>query len=244
MSWREFTKTMLNAFAGRFGARLVGAGWGPRGVWSALERVKALGFTPGSVADVGAADGQWTQRCRKIFPEAAYLLADPLEENRGPLERLAGEDQRIHLWHGLIGAERGELALFCHGDQSSVYGSRDFSGPALTVPVRTLDEFMAEGWLSGPLLIKADVQGHEVEVLRGAQNCLKACEALVLEVSFRPCYDGGALAHEVLNFLGERGFYVYDLLSYVQRPADQNLMQGDVMFVRHDSALLSRDGWF
>ena len=46
-----------------------------------------------------------------------------------------------------------------------------------------------------------DVQGAELLVLKGAGNLLANCKSLLVEVSTRQVYDGGALWHELENFL-------------------------------------------
>jgi len=244
LGWRDQARSTLNSIARIFGARVVGAEWGPRGVPAALRRAKARGFRPGSVIDVGASNGQWTRECLAVFPEAQYLLIDPLDANKSALAAMARDDTRLSVWQGAIGSAPGHLVLHCHGDQSSFFASKDFLGSEKSVEVRTLDSFLTTGHLPAPLLIKADVQGYELEVLKGAGRCLESAELLLLELSFRQYYERGALAHEVVSFLSERKFCMYDICTYIQRPADNELVHADLMFARRDSPLLAREGWF
>lgn len=51
-----------------------------------------------------------------------------------------------------------------------------------------------------------DVQGMELEVLKGFGSCLKGFNFLVVECSDRPVYDGEASAMEVIKFLAKNGF--------------------------------------
>lgn len=78
----------------------------------------------------------------------------------------------------------------------------------LEVPARRLDSLL--GALGLPPesfdLLVLDVQGAELLALRGARRALGHLSALVVEVSFRELYRGGALAHEVDDFLAEQGF--------------------------------------
>lgn len=239
----ERGKAAANRVARLFGARLVGSEWGPRGASAALARAKSQGFNPGSIFDIGASNGQWTRECRTIFPDARYFLADPLPENRTALQTMAQSDARISIWNGAIGAEAGQLELHCHGDQSSFLPSNDFKGPPRAVEVRTLDSFFDASTFNAPCLIKADVQGFELEVLRGATRCLEQTEMLLLELTFRRYYERGALAHEVIAFAGERHFRVYDICTYIQRPADNELIHADLIFAREGSVLFAHEGW-
>jgi FkbM family methyltransferase len=236
-------KTAVNALARLFGVRLVNAKWGPRGFRAALEKMRAQGFWPATVIDIGAFDGQWTQECRQVFPGARYFLVEPLEEYRPMLERLALSDPRVEVWHGALGAAAGRLDLWAHADQSSFLRSNDFPGERRSVEIRTLDSFIDAAGLTPVILMKADVQGYELEVFKGASRCLEMSEVLLIEVSFRRFYDDCPVAHEVIGFLGTKGFRVYDICTFVQRAADNELIQCDIVFVREGSKLFAREGW-
>src|SRR5262249_48967350 len=132
---------------------------------------------------------------------------------------------------------------FEHGDQSSALASAEFSGPRISVEMRTLDEIFQGAGAPRPVLLKADVQGYELEVLRGGPTCLQSVELMVLEVSYRRMYRESALAHEIIAFVGERGFRIYDVCSYLQRPADGALVQSDLLFVHESSPLFAYQGW-
>lgn len=241
--WHDTGRTAVNAIAALLGVRVVNAGWGPRGVFDTLRRAKARGFAPSLVFDIGASNGQWTRECIAMFPDARYLLVDPLDCNRDALKTMAARDDRITAWFGAAGAAPGNLQIYEHGDQSSLLASREFSGPARTVEVRTVDGLFESTGSPTPVLLKADVQGYELEVLRGASRCLQAAELLVLELSYRRMYQDCALAHEVIAYVGDRGFRIYDVCSYLQRPADRDLVQSDVVFVHESSPLFRYQGW-
>jgi len=133
--------------------------------------------------------------------------------------------------------------MWAHGDQSSMLPSADFAGTRREVEVRTLDSFVDDLKLQPALFMKADVQGYELEVLKGAARCLELAELLLIEVSFRRLYDGCPLAHDVIAFLGARGFRVYDICSFLQRASDNELLQCDLVFARQGSKLFVHEGW-
>jgi FkbM family methyltransferase len=85
--------------------------------------------------------------------------------------------------------------------------------PVRTVPVET--ETLA-GWaersgLERVDVVKLDVQGAELAVLRGAGGLLDRVRALDLEVEFNPIYRGQPLFGEIDAFLRERGFVLWRL---------------------------------
>lgn len=240
---RNGIKAAINVLAAQMGVRLVNAEWGPRGFAAAFMRARDDGFVPGAVIDIGASTGVWTSECREVFPDADYFLVDPLPRNEAALAALAGRDRRLSYWRGALGARSGETVFYDHGDQSSALASPAFPGTPIVVPIRTLDEVLGEHPLRDPLLLKIDVQGFELEVLRGATETLTRTELILVEVNFLESYENGALAHEVIALLGDHGFRILDFCTYSQRPLDNRLAQSDMLFVRLASPLTSRIGW-
>jgi len=231
---REAFKEAVNAALGRGGFRLISSAWGPRGFAAPLRRLVDQGWRPRQIVDVGAFKGTWTTECLGICPDARYLLIDPLPSNRAALAELESRHANVTAWFGAAGAKDGELVIHSHADQSSPLVAVEPEWRAtesITVPVRTIDSFVASGEIAPPQLIKADVQGYELEVLRGATEALASADAVLLEVSFRELYEGQPLAHELISFLGDRGFKIADVCTYAQG-ADGGLEQSDMLFLR------------
>jgi FkbM family methyltransferase len=104
------------------------------------------------------------------------------------------------------------------------------------VEVRTvsLDEAVGES-IERPALLKLDVQGSELEVLRGANRLLSAIDVVLVECSFEKFYADQPRAEHVVRFLHGRGF----VLSGGTAPAlDRRgvILQLDLIFTRarHD----------
>jgi FkbM family methyltransferase len=241
---RAWIRRSTNALLGSLGVRMVSARWGPRGAMDSLRRVRAQGLVPRQIVDVGASDGTWTRDCLEVFPDSRYLLVDPLPANAPALEALQRQHTNVRVWQGALGAAGGRLDLHLHGDQSSFLASDSFAARAeQQVEVRTLDSLLGTDLLQPPDLIKADVQGFELEVLRGAPACLEAAQLLLLEVSYRRIYRELRLAHEVIAFVGGAGFRIYDICTYSGRPCDGELTQSDILFARESSPLFADEAW-
>lgn len=210
-----------------------------------LARMKAVGFSPRVVIDVGAHHGAWTRLCKRMFPECRVLMVEPQKDSLGRLQALASECADVEIASCLLGAAAAPAVDFLGtGTNASVL--REHAKPPRAVaslPMRTLAEVVAGSEFARPDLVKLDVQGYELEVLKGAGDVIACAEALVLEVSLIPIYDDCPLLDEVLGFMGERGFAAYDVCGLIRRPRDRALWQMDVMFVRDGSRLSESRSW-
>jgi hypothetical protein len=93
-----------------------------------------------------------------------------------------------------------------------------------------------------PDFIKIDVQGHELEVLRGAEKVLKDCIFCLLEVSLLSLGNEPPLI-EVMNYMDENGFQLYDISQFMRRPYDKALYQSDFLFIKKNSTFISQKRW-
>ncbi|PXA03682.1 hypothetical protein DDZ13_10325 [Coraliomargarita sinensis] len=236
-------KSVINSVIKRMGVRLVNSDWGPRGFAATFAKLKQCGVELSVIYDVGASDGSWALETKKVFPRATYALFEPLSEYRATLVNLADGDSHIKFLRCALGSTRGEFELNCHDGQSSFLESTSWKTQRLKVPVETLDDLVETNKLPPPSLIKADIQGYELEMLKGAEETLKSCNFLFLEVSWLQIYEGGPYAGEILGFLAERGFHVYDICSYSMRPLDGRLTQSDVLFAHERTGLFSKRCW-
>ena len=221
-------------------------------MWWSLENLRRCGFQPASVIDIGAFIGEWTQRTRAIWPEAKYLMVEPQPNKQERLRALCNDS--VSLEWALLGSAPSDAVRFYMDDfgNSSVLESVQNKCPsAESLPMKTLDGVVAARGLPGPILLKADVQGYELEVLRGANETLRSVEVILLEVSTVPYNIGSPLFADVVAFMADRKFLVYDICHLHRRYADEAVFQMDVLFAREDSALraekpffrLSRSDW-
>ena len=245
-SLRRTTKKIINKLLGIMDLKIVNISQGPLGILEALRKVKKQGVVPHQIIDAGAAIGAWTRKCLELFPDAEYFLVDPLDENSAFLNELQQTNPKVKVWQGALGSRPGQLDLYVHGDQSSFFASeygQSNETSTRTVQVRTLDSFMEDSTIQQPDMIKADVQGFEIEVLKGAEKCLENTELLLLEVSYRRIYWNGPLAHEVISYVGSKGFRFLDVCTYIKRPFDGELTQSDILFAKDGSRLFEPEGW-
>jgi FkbM family methyltransferase len=209
-------------------------------VQGALELAKENGFRPRAIVDVGAYVGNWSRMARQLFPGVRLVMIDGNPENeqalRGAVQTIGSEGKHFI---ALLGPEeREEVTLFQNATGTSVLRElTTLSARPVQVPMCTLDRLLEAESLRGPLLLKLDVQGFELEVLRGGPDTLREAELVVLEASTLPFNENAPLFAEVVGFMANSGYAVYDLCGQVRRDSDHALFQMDVLFSRNDSEL-------
>ena len=136
------------------------------------------------------------------------------------------------------GGELGEVSFNVHKnhlDGSSIHKEtmgRDADGYEIKVPLVRIDDVLKENKVDGPYLLKVDVQGAELAALDGAQHTLLKTEIVVLEVSLFEFMVGAPQFDEVIVYMKERDFVVFDIIHGWNRPLDNALGQVDIVFVK------------
>jgi len=112
-----------------------------------------------------------------------------------------------------------------------------------TCEATTLDDLFREG-APEPILLKLDLEGHEMTALQGGEELLRRTEVVLTELSLFDVNDSRRPTFsEMLIFLRSRGFELYDLASLSARPRDGRLRQADAVFVRRESPLSGDRSW-
>jgi FkbM family methyltransferase len=216
--------------------------------WS-LGNMRRLGFDPEFIVDIGAYEGEWTALAGGIFPNAKFLMLDAQENKKSVLEKIStATGGRIDCEICLMGPEDG-VEKFFHVNEASPTASSALLDQAESPTVsckmvsRTLDGILQSRNLPTPGLLKLDVQGYELEVLKGASQTLREVQAVLLEVSIIELYRDSPLFGSIDSFMNEGGFCLYDICSLLRRPLDHALCQADAIYVKQGSSLLQKKVW-
>ena len=209
-------------------------------VHSFLEDIKARGFVPRGFLDIGANRGDWSKMALGVFPGARSVLVEPQDEMESYLRCLCATDPRCRYFKCGAGREEGELVLTLWED---TYGSsytvpKDEKlinkGIQRITPIRTVDGILRELEPSFvPDLVKVDVQGFELEVLSGGKSLFGLTEVFILETTLLVRNETAwPSIRTVIEYMGKRGYEIYDLTSFLRKPSDGTLGQLDFAFVK------------
>ena len=172
----------------------LGKGWG---AWTTGEESRAIKsfvrkqqIQQVTALDVGANLGDWSATLFKEIPNAKIVAFEPSGEAFVSIESRFAENTSIQCVNIALGKENSTATLFA--DQSgSGLGSLtkrrvkhfgiDFNHQEI-VELHTLDtwlEMNGEGLI--PNVLKMDVEGHELDVLKGAKKTLQNIEIIQFE---------------------------------------------------------------
>ena len=209
-----------------------------------LALVAKQGMSIATVVDVGVAHG--TPPLYRAFPNARFVLVEPVVENKAMLQRAMASLNHEIVW-AAAGAANGQAVINVHDDLSGSSLLRQAEGAAAdgtprTIPVVRLDSILREP-PARPCLVKIDTQGTELEVVDGLGDRLRDVDVFIVETSMFKFRDGAAEIADVVIRFKELGFVIYDILEGHMRSLDGALAQVDLVFVPADSAL-RRDARF
>ncbi len=217
----------------------------------ALGLLKGYGYDPRVIIDGGANVGTWTRMAHELFPLAHIHMVEPQPACQGKLQLLCETMPSVEL-HPVALTEPGVQRVRMAGGGEVGGGTGawiarpdEHTAGEIMVPAATLDElFSSRITIDDRALLKLDLEHSEIPALNGAPALLEKIEVILTEVQFFAVNNNGReVFGDVLDYLRERGFDLYDIACLSQRPRDFRLRMGDVIFVRRGSQLLEDTGW-
>ncbi len=170
-----------------------------------------------TILDVGANKGQFSLVALASNPGARIIAFEPMGPAAKRFRRLHQRAPNVSLMEIGLGDEDGERVFHIskHDDSSSflpiaavlpdLYPGTE-EACTTTFPVRRLDDVLRGADIVRPCLLKLDVQGFELEVLKGGVETLKSVDSVYAEVSFVELYEGQPLASDIISWLDSKGF--------------------------------------
>ncbi|TDD01962.1 FkbM family methyltransferase [Nonomuraea diastatica] len=191
-----------------------------------FERLAAASRT---ILDIGANIGVYACTGAAHLPPDGTLIAfEPVPENIGYLRRNVDRNDltaRVTIEPVAVGAAPGDLTVHLSGEQSGKHSAAaaNVGTPTgtVTIPMTSIDAYLARHGLAPPDIIKIDVEGYEGFVLHGAADTLTAQPTLLFELHPQLQANCGCSAGELLDLVFARYPWVFliDELDKVLRPA-------------------------
>lgn len=209
-----------------------------------LHRMKQKGINPSTIIDLGAAQGTWSLTAMNFWPDAKYLLFEPLSERKKELDDLKGLHKNVHVIYAAAGRKKGfvDFGVTDDLDGSGIFENHD-PAKLRRIEVNTIDEEIRRIGLKPPFLIKFDTHGFEVPILDGAKSALRQTELIVMECYGFRISKNCLLLHEMCAYLDKLDFRLADVVDLMRRPGDEFFWQCDVFFLRSSHPSFQRNSY-
>lgn len=216
-----------------------------------LEDLKIRGLNCKTILDVGANRASWSRMAKKIFTDADFYLIEPQIEMEENLKAFTKDFCGSAYFLNGAGATNEILTLTIWDDLagSSFLPKLDErllkNGKQRKIEIIKIDDLIESNKIRMPELIKLDIQGFELEALKGASKTFGQTEVYILEVSLFSFSDGQGMPifSDVISFMLKQDYVVYDFAGFLRRPLDGALGQCDICFVKKDGFLRKSNEW-
>ena len=196
---------------------------------------------PEVIFEIGACEGEDSERYSKLFPHARLYLFEPVATNAQIIRSkiISGKIKNAELFEVAVADYNAESEIYESSGRPEYvpltddwnYGNKSSSLlkplPLMNkihkwlrfqkkhkVQVVTLESIANQTDISSVDFIHMDVQGAEMMVLKGAGDFLKKVSCIWLEVVTQPIYESQVCADQIQEFLKKMGFLkVFESIS-------------------------------
>lgn len=179
------------------------------------QLTKELKFTPTTFLEIGSRDGHDTREVAdywKLDPKNCYII----EAHPEMYERIVKTYPQFNTYHLAASDTDGKITFNAvkttYGDQSVGVSSvldclvYPLEVDKVEVEAKTMFSFLNSIYLNAPDLVKIDVEGFTLQVLKGFGDKLKQVKALQIETEKSTMWKDQAIHDTVVEYMTEQGF--------------------------------------
>lgn len=236
---KKILKNVLLKFLLLFGKRITNTHAPAKPYSEGVQFLKRIGVKPDLIIDVGVADGTPELTDVFTFNKNTYLLIEANPKYHHYLEKLESQNrEKVIIEKSFCGSDRKTVKFNLNksGYSSSKYAKYRESR-SIDIPSLPLDDIIMKHNLSeySSIMLKIDVEGAELDVLKGAIQTLKKCDVVIMETWINvPESNSPATFAALVTLMDNHGFVVFDFLAGCNHQSGL-LAHLDTVFVRHDS---------
>ena len=191
------------------------------------------------IIDIGSNKGQFILLTEKLFNCKKIYSFEPIKELIEKQKKFFSYRDNINFYNFALGqkTEKKKFFLTKRKDSSSFLKINENINNAdylieneINVNIHCLDNIINNQDLSESTLVKIDVQGYELEVLKGSLGILKKIKYILIEVSENEIYKNQALSSDIINFLKQKNFSILRE-NKSTKIKKTNLIQKDILLI-------------
>lgn len=223
---------------------------GEKNVIAYLARCMPAGARP-VIFDVGANIGIYAREVGVVFGDTADLYCfEPLKKAYAFLvDNMAGRPNTKTFNFGfgekegtaLIHANEGASPLASCFDRKIAHIGIEMIHKE-EIAVRRIDSFCREMGIGSIDLLKVDVEGGELAVLKGAGALIDAQAVRVIQFEFGPCHIDSRTFFKDFFTLLDPGYRIYRVLRDGFEPVDQYAESDEIFLTTNYMAIARKDG--
>jgi len=193
-----------------------------------------------TIFDVGANMGQFSIAAGHLYPQADIFSFEPDPDTFSIFKKNIKRCKNINAYNYAFGNEDGTIGF----NKNSYHHSSsflnlhkentDFPGGNITtikVNIFRLDTKVVDFAIQKPALLKLDVQGFELQVLKGGVSSLSQFKYILLEASLDTLYENQPDFSQINNFLEINGFLLYKMMDF-NMGKNLNYIEADFLYIK------------
>jgi len=191
------------------------------------------------IIDIGSNKGQFILLTEKLLNCKKIYSFEPIKELIEKQKKFFSYRDNINFYNFALGqkTEKKKFFLTKRKDSSSFLKINENINNAdylieneINVNIHCLDNIINNQDLSDTTLVKIDVQGYELEVLKGSLRSLKKIKYILIELSENEIYKNQALSSDIINFLKQKNFSILRE-NKSTKIKKTNLIQKDILLI-------------
>ncbi len=180
-----------------------------------VDKVEKVIAPNGILLDVGAYHGDFTKPLLATHRFKSAVLFEPNTKNMAELRHTFQDQANVRLVDSAVSHEVGQVDFYCTNDfaTGSVLAYEDKQAAPSTIHKTTVNQTTLDLFVQNDLsnaaisFIKIDTQGHDLNVLKGAEAILQRdAPMVVVEFIFVNLYQQQASPHAISAWLAERNY--------------------------------------
>lgn len=200
-------------------------------------------YNPRVIYDIGAYEGEFTNRVKEIFPSATVVQFEANTDKRNFIPDaffclLSDKDNKSHTFYKTNFPIQTGNSIY--KENSSAFSDENCIKEELTsVKLETLVDSYR---LQLPSFMKLDTQGSELNILKGFDKYLHIPDMILMEISIQQYNENSPLFSDVIKYMESKDFLLFDIggTNYV----DSVLIQIDGFFVKRNSEFWNSTRFF
>lgn len=201
-----------------------------------------------TIFDLGANIGQTAKRYRALFPTSKIHSFEPFPSSIEKLKEAVAGDTNVFIVPKAVAEKEGTTTFYVNeasatnsllprpASQRRYFPKKANAQNTIEVELISIDKYSKDHDISQIDILKLDLQGGELNALKGAKELLKKSSISIIytEIMFVAHYENAPYFNEIWNFLSEFGYTLYNVYDLTVATNGQ-LRYGDAIFVNEST---------